>query len=596
MTTIGGKDIETIQKLLLDASQYKKEITDVAKLERKLQREEKNIEFVRKQLEKTTNNLSTATKKYVGGLHSITSKMISSIAKGNLLSSAIQSVGSELLDAAKDAAQFAIASKSFTGDMESAKEATKGLVSELDLMQAKNRLNTLGVKMSAKQYSEMLKSLTIVSRTMGRDLKSALEDITTALARQSTQVADNIGITMKISDAYDNYAKSIGKTSKELTASEKRTAFQTEALKQLNSKAQELGPTVDLLSDKLSRLGIRFRDFGTEVFAFWDEAIGKAIDNLDRLGKKVKMDAAIMRDDLTMVLKLAGVDLEKEIASATPKLGTRRIELEDKSIPDWLQKKTSKKTKSTKRAGKRKTSAYDTIMSDSGDSSRKEAADLLREFQDMGEKPFDFDLSGLDLFAGKVDVLSERLRYNAEMQEKVRQVTEATGLTFQDVGQAALVSFSSSILGAIDAAMQGQTSFGEALLASLKQITMNLSSQLLAKGIAAQFEASALMAVPWTAPLGAAYQAQASIYFAGAAALGAGAIGLSAASAAVSSTSSTSGGVAAANTTNSYRPESSRSESKSKQPIHISLYLGNKGDLGARAYIKRELQADIQGL
>ena len=119
------------------------------------------------------------------------------------------------------------------------KSATKGAVSEVDLMRQANQAMLLGIDPNA--LPDMFKGAAAAANAVGRDVGDAITDITTGIGRQSKLILDNLGIVVDSQKAYDDYAKSINKASSELSAQERKTAFTNATLIALKENAEKVG-------------------------------------------------------------------------------------------------------------------------------------------------------------------------------------------------------------------------------------------------------------------------------------------------------------------------------------------------------------------
>ena len=93
------------------------------------------------------------------------------------------------------------------------------------------------------------------------------------LGRQSKMILDNLGIVFQVSEAYDWYAETLGKTSAQLTESEKRLGFQTYAMKIARDNVENLGD--DILT--LTEVGAVFTTEWEDLKAFIGERLVEAI-------------------------------------------------------------------------------------------------------------------------------------------------------------------------------------------------------------------------------------------------------------------------------------------------------------------------------
>ncbi len=123
----------------------------------------------------------------------------------------------------------------------SVREASMGMVSDLDIIKAANRAMMLGVSSSASEMAELMRVAAFRARAMGVDTTSAFNDITLGIGRLSPKILDNLGIVIDTSLAYDEYAKSLGKAGATLTDTEKRTALLNAVIKQGNSQIAAAG-------------------------------------------------------------------------------------------------------------------------------------------------------------------------------------------------------------------------------------------------------------------------------------------------------------------------------------------------------------------
>jgi hypothetical protein len=291
MALASGKAQDIVQEWNLRTGQAVRNVDELYRSIRKEQTAEKKLTVIRAELDRQTNTIAKSFQRMnqsvTSSLSSMTSGMTASFTKGQLLTSGIMALGSSLAQSAKDSAKFANAQAIFTGNIEKARIATREQASDLDLMIAKNRLATLGVEMTDEKYVEMLGDLTKLASAMSIDMGFALESATTMLARQSTAVADNIGVIIKAEEAYEKFALSQGKTANQLTISEKKLAFQTEALRQMHEKASELPPTLDNVATEARGMATAWNNFTTEIAA--------AITNSSTLADTLKMMASGIR-------------------------------------------------------------------------------------------------------------------------------------------------------------------------------------------------------------------------------------------------------------------------------------------------------------
>ena len=109
--------------------------------------------------------------------------------------------------------------------LQSLTEASRGTISQYDLMLTANRAMLLGVADSAEEMSQLMEIAAVRGRAMGLSTTQAFNDIVTGLGRESKLILDNLGILVDLEGAHASYAASIGKTAAELTDVERKQAL-----------------------------------------------------------------------------------------------------------------------------------------------------------------------------------------------------------------------------------------------------------------------------------------------------------------------------------------------------------------------------------
>jgi len=155
-------------------------------------------------------------------------------------------------------------------------------ISTMNLMQQASKAITLGIDPS--KLGRLMEISRAAARAMGQDVSFMFESIATGIGRQSRLILDNLGIIVKMESAYENYARKLNKTAKELSEAEKRQAFLNEVLE----KGQNIIKRVDMSAtnqlEAMQKLSASFEDAKInatlylnellkldEVFKFWSE-------------------------------------------------------------------------------------------------------------------------------------------------------------------------------------------------------------------------------------------------------------------------------------------------------------------------------------
>ena len=144
--------------------------------------------------------------------------------------------------------------------IEHAQEGVDGLVTKYDLMTTANSAMLLGVVQSETDFTELTESAYILSSAIGISARDGMNSLIEAVGRGSTEMLDNLGVSLKMGQAYKIWADQNKRTVKSMTDVEKKSAFMTIALQKVKAKAQELGPVVSTTNDKLDQFKVYVQD------------------------------------------------------------------------------------------------------------------------------------------------------------------------------------------------------------------------------------------------------------------------------------------------------------------------------------------------
>jgi hypothetical protein len=189
---------------------------------------------------------------------------------GGVITDAVAGAVSQIKDISLQGQQLSALSRPFealqggAGRAESTlrelKNATRGLVSELDLLQASNKAQLLGLTDLGVDLSDLAGVATKLGRAMGQDAAKSVDDLTTALGRSSPQILDNLGITVRVGEANEKFAASIGTTADALTDQQQKLAFTQAAMDAARVKAAALGDAGLTVGDQFARIGNTLND------------------------------------------------------------------------------------------------------------------------------------------------------------------------------------------------------------------------------------------------------------------------------------------------------------------------------------------------
>ena len=151
-------------------------------------------------------------------------------------------------------------------DLQSLRESAGGTIDDVTLMASTMTLTAgAGEEMQAAlldampRFIEMARASNKLNPELG-DTTFLLESVTTAAKRQSSQIADNLGLIVKQGQANEDYAESIGKLVSELSDEEKQLAFVNGLLKAGDRLIEQVGGSVDSQTDSWARLKVEIKN------------------------------------------------------------------------------------------------------------------------------------------------------------------------------------------------------------------------------------------------------------------------------------------------------------------------------------------------
>lgn len=156
----------------------------------------------------------------------------------------------QTLDAmAQKTRDFQSAQQALPFTIDKARGSTHGYIADLDLMQSALKANSFGIAETGQDFAELAELGAKLGQKIGLDSTEAIERFTEVLGKGSKDRADDLGILVSTSEAYEDYAKSIGVSVKELDKAQKEQAMQNailaEAKKQTEAVNLELGNSTD---------------------------------------------------------------------------------------------------------------------------------------------------------------------------------------------------------------------------------------------------------------------------------------------------------------------------------------------------------------
>ena len=578
MTITNSKEIST---WLLDADNYKSEIQNVAKLIRKQERHEKNLELVRKKLDGQTKTLTSSTSRYSGAMSKLSSTM--QVAAGNLLSAGIQKLSSAMRDGIQTALDYEDWIGKDASAIERLSNATGGLIGDLDLARARTRLTTGDFKLSEEQIAAVARAAIHLTRVYKTSFSTSLDKVTNTIKTGSSKAFKELGFNM---DLLGTAAQKTDTAIKKITE-----RFN----KDFDTSAQNTNERLDKMGNAWDRI---VGQTGTQALGFFTQHVSQFADMVDLSAKASLKLANYWRDFLAgpegrLAAMMIGAGGLGTVGTGLKGPGSYQTSEADKAamfgspsakLKGLRSQRGRMRSSSTAPKGKQQ-SAYDMIM---GDTSKPFNQEFLGEANDLLNALTPKEGGNWGKVADGILQISENSRLAIDGQLKLNTTLKDTASTMQNMAVGGLANLTGGLWQAADAAILGGESFGVAMAKMTKATLLGVAQQATVQGMfhMAKYIGSWFTSIP---DLKAAGLFFATAAVAGGAGLGmsAGGVGRSASSAARAPMSQSSTG------STGYSPSIGTREDRDAKPIVINAYFGDPSNRSAALMTFKQMKLDI---
>jgi len=136
-------------------------------------------------------------------------------------------------------------------------------MSTAEIMGKASQAMILGI--DPTKLSKMMEISRASARAFGKDVGFMFESIAIGVGRQSKLILDNLGIIVSAGKAYETYAKSIGKSTKELTEMERKQAFLNATLEAGDRILRQIDTSTMTNLEKMQKLKAGWEDFAVKI-------------------------------------------------------------------------------------------------------------------------------------------------------------------------------------------------------------------------------------------------------------------------------------------------------------------------------------------
>jgi len=148
-------------------------------------------------------------------------------------------------------------------------------------------MRSMALGVSSGFSTEQMEKLTTVARgaslALGRDMGDAMDRLTRGAAKLEPEILDELGIMVRLDDATERYATTIGKSVGQLSQFERRQAFLNAILEQGDKKFGQIAESID--TNPYDRLAASLANLQKVVVSAFNKVLGPMISLLaDNMG------------------------------------------------------------------------------------------------------------------------------------------------------------------------------------------------------------------------------------------------------------------------------------------------------------------------
>jgi len=640
---IGRRDDQTIHEYLLNADQYLGELKEVAKAIKAEARTEKDLDLIRKQLGIETDKLAGQTEKLtqkveqninqnkgmIRGLHDIKAGFDMVYRSAKVVASAID-------DVLSTGQKYQNLLAFNTISIGQAQVATRGLVSEIDLLIAANTAAEFKLGLTAEQFAVFAKGAVVQSQKLGIDANKAMQDLILGTSRGSKKILDNLGLIVRegatVSDVVAELNRKVGE--QEIAVGGAGTAW-TQLKVQVGdyvvqAKAaiaadEKLASDMKAFGDLLAFVSGNYRDLQkesigaikpmAEFFDRYGSMLGIFGTLVQRLGIAGTVSRELGQADFMNRLAAAKeytVDIPSEAALYGGPLRGSATEKEERKV-GALSTKGGKLTEP-------QSLFWENFLGDpAGYVGRKLQGLAAEGLEGFGEE-FGGERKGMtveETRGGWGDIsgqwqqmqqqteamwaLEDAARNAADAYDALSSVQKSWAEDTKGMALGAVKDLATGMVMSVDALIMGTESFGMSMLKLVKATAFGVMGEAAAHalkmaGFAMEFSTFAAMPIVgsfWVTPAALAW---ASVAKWAAIAGGAGAVGL-VSSAAISASGGGGGGAGqgafGGGANSSYRPTFGQKK-ESTQPITIYVQIGDHDNPSATVLATKQIEAQLK--
>jgi len=137
--------------------------------------------------------------------------------------------------------------------------------------QAASEAASIGIAsgLGAGQITELAEGAANVAKILGRDVTDSFNRLVRGVTKAEPELLDELGITLRLADAQENYAATLNKSAKDLSNFEKKQAVFAEVQGQLAEKYNHVAAATDIQANAMDKLAVAFDEVLKPVKSFF---------------------------------------------------------------------------------------------------------------------------------------------------------------------------------------------------------------------------------------------------------------------------------------------------------------------------------------
>ena len=152
--------------------------------------------------------------------------------------------------------------------LDAMQKASRGTVTESQLIVAANRAIVSGVADSAAELAQIMEIARASGQAFGFGTGDAFDKIIRGVSKLEPELLDELGIMLRLDDVFRAYAAELGTTANQLTETQKRQALLEEVIRDTQAAVDAAGDGADTAADKYGQLATAADEAGKSIGEF----------------------------------------------------------------------------------------------------------------------------------------------------------------------------------------------------------------------------------------------------------------------------------------------------------------------------------------